>query len=549
MVPSMKVAVLVDHESPAAWEARAIEAILALGSTELVAVLVRIGDRIGVPSASPRSVGATAYRTFTRRISRSRALRRVAGPWSTGTPVLRITPARADGRLRIKPTDLDWLRARRPDVILALGFDGLDGDVLDVAPHGAWAFRFGTGASGPQRPVGFWETVDGAPVVRVTLERVASGTTPPTVLRRGWFAVATASHAKTRDRALLGAAPWPAHVMARVIAGQEVIRSADDAARDARGIPETSSFVRFASVTTKAFAQKLWHHGMRHDDWNIGIAGTAARALTGRTDIGTVDWAPTLTGHYAADPFGAWESDTLHVFYEDYAHASGVASIAHRTWSASAGWGAPTVALDIGTHLSYPFLLRRPDGWLLMPESRASGALTIYRAATLAGPWEPTATVNVDPDVADATLLEHGGRWWLFAIRPDRLNPATELALWYADTPEGPWTPHPANPVVVDVRCARPAGPFFEADGQLIRPAQDCSTGYGDRLTLRRVVTLTPERYEEETVGTLQPERGGAFPYGLHTLTEVGDRVLIDGKRRVWDTAALIRAVRGRLPI
>jgi transcriptional regulator GlxA family with amidase domain len=37
-----------------------------------------------------------------------------------------------------------------------------------------------------------------------------------------------------------------------------------------------------------------------------------------------------------------------------------------------------------------------------------------------------------------------------------------ELSLFYAESPLGPWTPHPRNPVKSDVRGSRPAGGLFE---------------------------------------------------------------------------------------
>jgi hypothetical protein len=270
-------------------------------------------------------------------------------------------------------------------------------------------------------------------------------------------------------------------------------------------------------------------------------------SLLDRRSIPPVAWAPGRQGHYAADPFGAWHGSTLDVVYEDYARERGEASIAHRRWDRAGGWGSPRPALDIRSHLSYPCLLELEGRLLMLPESRASGSLVLYESDRIDGPWTPLATIDAVGDVADATIVEHDGRWWLFAVRADRLNPATELLLWFSDRPDGPWREHPRNPVVVDVRSARPGGPFFRVDGRLYRPAQDCSTGYGDRLAVNRIVTLTTERFEEETVCILEPEADGPFASGLHTLTAVGDVTLVDGKRWVWDPATTIRAVRRRL--
>jgi hypothetical protein len=68
-------------------------------------------------------------------------------------------------------------------------------------------------------------------------------------------------------------------------------------------------------------------------------------------------------------------------------------------------------------------------------------------------------------------------------------------------------------------------------DGVLYRPAQDCASTYGGAITINRIESLSPERFEEVPVASVEPDPDSAFPDGVHTLV-VGDRrVYIDGKR------------------
>jgi hypothetical protein len=66
-----------------------------------------------------------------------------------------------------------------------------------------------------------------------------------------------------------------------------------------------------------------------------------------------------------------------------------------------------------------------------------------------------------------------------------------------------------------------------------IARAQDCSETYGGAVTLNRIIRLTPEEYEEETVTVVRPDPDGPYPAGLHTLSAFDDWTLIDGKRWV----------------
>ena len=44
---------------------------------------------------------------------------------------------------------------------------------------------------------------------------------------------------------------------------------------------------------------------------------------------------------------------------------------------------------------------------------------------------------------------------------------------------------------------------------------------------------LTPERFEEVTVGRIQPEPQGSYPDGFHTLAVFDGWLLVDGKRQM----------------
>ena len=557
-VPLMRYGVVLDTDRVNEWQATVVGHLQESTEAELVLVVVRSAASSGTHKGS-RTVrrrrsfgdrlGARAFHAYATRLSRPRALRpSAAAPWPDGAAIVRVVPVRAErGGITFPADAVEAIRGHHLDFLLHLGAGTLRGDVLEAARLGAWSFSFGDPLLLRGQPPGFWEMLDGRPAVGAALLRLTEGPDGATMLRKGWFAVAPESYGLTRDRLLLGAAAWPALVCRGIRLGGLSSEETVPVEVAGGGTPGISPFLRFLSRVVAARVRTYWHHGLRHDDWNIGVIDAPASTLLSSGSISTVHWAPGQRGHYAADPFGRTSEGTVDVLYEDYARGLGYASIATRKWTKSGGWATPEPALEIGSHLSYPFLHERDGRLLMLPESQASGHLMLYEADRIGGPWRQVADTGLGGRIADATLLQHHGRWWLFAARSDRLNPATELLLWFADRPEGPWTEHPLNPVVVDVRSARPAGPCFTVDDQLYRPAQDCSTGYGDRLTVKRVVTLTTERYEEAIVCSLGPERDGPYRWGVHTLTTVGDLTLVDGKRWVWSTASTVRGIRRRL--
>jgi hypothetical protein len=107
----------------------------------------------------------------------------------------------------------------------------------------------------------------------------------------------------------------------------------------------------------------------------------------------------------------------------------------------------------------------------------------------------------------DSTLFEHGGRFWLFTnISVSGGSTWDELFLFHSDSPLGEWIPHPNNPIVSDVRRARPAGKLFWLNGGLYRPSQESSLRYGYGVNLNRVEVLSENAYLETPVKLLTPD-------------------------------------------
>jgi hypothetical protein len=75
-----------------------------------------------------------------------------------------------------------------------------------------------------------------------------------------------------------------------------------------------------------------------------------------------------------------------------------------------------------------------------------------------------------------------------------------ELHGFHAPGLFGPWTPHSRRPLKMDARSARPAGRLINEGGRLLRPAQDCSTGYGQGLVLNELEVLNGSEFRERAV-------------------------------------------------
>ncbi len=230
---------------------------------------------------------------------------------------------------------------------------------------------------------------------------------------------------------------------------------------------------------------------------------------------------------FYADPFAIVRNGVVHVFVEELPSETGIGIISHFSITESGDATVPTPVLNIGSHLSYPFVFERDGETWMMPESSSGGGLDLYRCQRFPDLWTLEARL-LDGRYHDATLFSHEGRLWI-AATTEAFQSSTwdALSLFQAPSLKGPWTPHKGNPVLVDSRNARPAGPLWRNGADLMRPAQDCSTGYGVGVRFRKITKLTLDEYAEETTGGMA-FKGDIGVLGPHTICRAGEFEFVD---------------------
>jgi hypothetical protein len=236
-------------------------------------------------------------------------------------------------------------------------------------------------------------------------------------------------------------------------------------------------------------------------------------------------------GRFYADPFLIEHHGRRYVFFEDFDWSAERAEIRYVEIDQQGGHRSPQLALRQDCHLSYPFVFADGDDVFMVPETAGRRTVELYRAARFPDEWTLERVLLSDVTATDSTLLRHEGRWWLFVgLVVDGNRPIDELCVFSSDSLDGQWEPHPLNPVVSDVRSARPAGRIFSRDGQLIRPSQDCSETYGGRLVFNRIDLLSTTEYREEPIGAIEPtlETGNL---ATHSYDSDGTFEVLDGFR------------------
>jgi CelD/BcsL family acetyltransferase involved in cellulose biosynthesis len=271
-----------------------------------------------------------------------------------------------------------------------------------------------------------------------------------------------------------------------------------------------------------------------NEQWFVAARVARAGSLVDRRPLDVDGFRPVTAarGEHYADPFVFEDGGDVYVFFERFDERARRASIAFTRLDTGANALAPPESvLRRDYHVSYPFLFRHGHDIFMIPESLERQAVDLYRAVDFPAQWVLEDCLLDGVCAVDATLLEEGSRLWLFVgVAEPGASVNDELHLYSSTTLAGPWAPHPENPIVSDVRSARPAGRIFHHHGHLIRPAQDCSRGYGTAVVLNRIDVLTTAAYAESPVGRIEPNWAPRI-VGTHTYNSTGDIEVVDGRR------------------
>lgn len=315
-----------------------------------------------------------------------------------------------------------------------------------------------------------------------------------------------------------------------VLAALDGAASRLDAKPQAKAL-DSGTVARFAAKSlARAAVRRLYLLCYNAPHWRVGwrfVEGADVIDLRAHPKSGWRD-LPDDRKRFYADPFPIEHNGHLFMLVEDFAHALGYGVISAVEFDEAGPVGTPRPVVDIGTHLSYPFVFEHQGAMWMVPESIATGTVDLYRAEAFPDRWVKEATLLSGLEASDATVLQHDGRWWMFATVRAGGAFSDALHIWSGPGLLGPWQPHRRNPVLVDIATARPGGRIVRRDGRLIRPFQDCTDGYGAALGLAEITELTDEHFGQRVETILRP--GPEWPgRRLHTLNCAGRLECIDG--------------------
>lgn len=435
--------------------------------------------------------------------------------------------------------DLTHLRAEiaalQPDLLLLVGDSATGTALADCAQHGCWRID---GELGDPLRAALCLLL---PLLRedlataVELRLGFDGETASTLLSDSNSATRTGSFGLQREQALRKLPVLLLRGLRDLHEGRLALPARRSARLCLQAAPAAFAFgsgLRAFAVSvrnTVRWWRRIWNG---EDPWFLALREATPALDPAAPEVGAVTALVAPHGRYWADPCLVEDGTGRRLlFVEEYGYRDSKAAIACLDLLADGRAERIGIALEESHHLSYPQAFRCNDSWYMTVESGAARHVWLYRASGFPLFWEPLAELLGGCLCVDPTLHRHEGHWYLFAnvSESGSGNTCDELFLFVADSLTGPYLPHPANPIVRDVRNARPAGRLFSHEGRLIRPAQDCTPDYGAAIVFNEVLELSPTRYRERTLSRLGPSWMAGL-WGCHTYSSINGREVLDAR-------------------
>lgn len=259
--------------------------------------------------------------------------------------------------------------------------------------------------------------------------------------------------------------------------------------------------------------------------WSL-LVDTSGDSRSFRTD----DFRPLVPpdDRFWADPFVVDHRDRFFIFAEEFLYKRNKGHISVLELDRGGNLLNSSCILEKPYHMSYPFVFRVDESWYMIPETSENRTIELYQCLEFPYKWKFMMNLAKNTDAVDTTLFRHDDIWWMFtAVSAHPGFPDyRELFVYYSDNLfTANWQSHPENPVVSDIRSARPAGAIFCREGKIFRPSQDCSGRYGRAVNIHEIDELTKSGYSEHRIARIRP-RWKPELKGLHTLNSA-DGILV----------------------
>ena len=235
--------------------------------------------------------------------------------------------------------------------------------------------------------------------------------------------------------------------------------------------------MNFLAILRKLFLGGTWYVGLR----KLGEKNNKYLQVN------------TPKGQWIADPFLYEVDGKTYLFVEQYFTDKQRASIG--VYDIVEGEAVNNrIIIENTYHMSYPCVFKYKGKHYMIPESSANSTIDLYVATDFPNKWKHVKSLIKGVKYVDSTIFESEDCLYLFTYKI-QINSCT-LVVFSLDM--NSLELKFISEKYYKSNMGRPAGLFFNENGHIIRPAQDCSKKYGESLILYSVTDPKKGNYSEE---------------------------------------------------
>jgi hypothetical protein len=426
------------------------------------------------------------------------------------------------------------------DIIIKFGFHILKGDILKIPKYGIWAHSIDDYKIINAINSGFWEVVRNCPVTNSALGILKEEAEEREIIFSSWESTCPFSINVNRNKVF-----WRSTLfMPRIMNGlykygdnylSRLKNKFKPVSINKDGLLQTPSYstkvrniLNYFAIAAKAINRKLFYTDVFN--WQL-LFDVKNGNNCYSTNFSGFKKISSPKGLFWADPFVVAENDSYYIFVEEFIYKTNKAHISVLKLDKKGNLLNSEIIIERPYHMSYPFIFKIDTIYYMIPETCKNKTIELYKCIDFPNKWEFDRNIMENLSAVDTTLFYYNNKWWLFTSLDQTNNISgcsTELFLFFTNNIfSEDWKSHPDNPIVSDIRMARPAGKLFIHEGKIYRPSQDCSVRYGKGFNLNQVTKLTDTEYNEAVLYKVEPVWNKKLK-GTHTFNFDKDFTIID---------------------
>jgi hypothetical protein len=536
----LNLGLLLDSFNIPAWEYSAIQRIVNEAAGEFK--LVILNEATGKTDQTQKNVGV--YSIFNR--MDEKIFTRQPDPFAprnlaellSAVPIIKVHPVQDGKGSRLGEAEIEIIREHPLDILIKFGFENLQLESLNVSKYGTWFYYHGDDRIMRGGPPGFWEVVENWPETCSALLSVGGMFSHSRVLFRSYFITYPLSPARHRSYYFWSTTSFLVRQIALLqqLGAEKYCQETGKFNTIPLGeikkyeVPSNSLAIKSIAKIIIRLMEEVFQRIFYVNQWFLLFSLKKDTS----NNFGEFTKLMPAKEKFWADPHVVRLDGKYYVFIEEFLNAKNKGHISVIELDEFGNWSAPVKILEKDYHLSYPFVFEWDDKFYMVPESHENKSIDLYECVEFPYKWNFKQCLMQNVSAVDTTLVHYSDKWWLFTAMAENeaVTPNVELFLFYTDDLfRGKWRAHQQNPIISDMKSARPAGSLFIQAGKLFRPSQDCSKAYGYGFDLNEIEVLTETEYRERKVCSVRPDWDKNI-LATHTFANCGNLTVIDAFRQ-----------------